>query len=92
MPIPSSLLAAMLGLSLATTATLAAADATEPPAVGASTRTLLAQQRSGSQAAPQLPMLGATSDLAYQRYLESFKGKIPERMTSELSKGSPAAR
>lgn len=57
-----------------------------PPAVGDSTRALLSAQRSGRQAGPELPMLGAASVLAYQRYLDSYKTKIPENFSSVLSK------
>lgn len=94
MPFSSSLfsLAARPALTwaLASVAGLAAAAPAEPPVVGGSTRALLAQQREGSQAAPTLPVLGATSNLAYQRYLESFKTKIPDRMASDISKGGAA--
>lgn len=91
MPFSPSLLSlgarSALTLALSSVAGLAAAAPAEPPAVGGSTRALLAQQREGSQAAPTLPVLGATSNLAYQRYLESFKTKIPDRMASDISKG-----
>ena len=45
--------------------------------VGISTRSLLELQRSGKQAGPELPVLGAASVLSYQRYLESHKHPIP---------------
>lgn len=53
--------------------------------VGASTRNLLELQRSGRQAGPELPMLGAASALAYQRYLQANKYPIPEYYSENLN-------
>ena len=52
--------------------------------VGEATRSWLELQRSNAQAAPALPVLGAEAGLAYQRYLESFKKKIPNSFDSAL--------
>lgn len=46
--------------------------------LGRGTRSLLALQVSGAVAGPALPMLGATVDVSYKRYLESFGHAIPE--------------
>lgn len=46
--------------------------------VGETTAALLTAQADGSIAGPGLPMLGVTSTLSWQRYLDSFKYKIPE--------------
>ncbi|NYH19475.1 DUF3613 domain-containing protein [Paraburkholderia bryophila] len=53
--------------------------------VGHSTRTWLDLQSSNAQAAPALPMLGAEAGLAYRRYMESFKSKIPDLYGSMLN-------
>lgn len=56
--------------------------------VGHATRTWLDLQSSNTQAAPALPMLGAEAGLAYRRYMESFKSKIPDLYGSALNSGS----
>ena len=70
-------------------------DATPIPStverIGDSARSLLALQRSGQQAGPELPMLGAASALAYQRYLDSHKYRIPENMSTLLRSTSSTA-
>ncbi|WP_420480781.1 DUF3613 domain-containing protein [Burkholderia diffusa] len=53
--------------------------------VGHSTNALLALQRDSRAAGPGLPMLGDTASLSYQRYLDSFKHKIPESMGSPVN-------
>jgi hypothetical protein len=63
-----------------------------PPAVpvsevGHSTLAWLDLQRSNAQAAPMLPMLGSEAGLAYRRYMESFKSKIPDLYGSALGSG-----
>lgn len=60
-------------------------DVTTPANVGVSTRNLLELQRSGRQAGPELPMLGAASALAYQRYLQANKHPVPEYFSGNLS-------
>ncbi|MPV70406.1 DUF3613 domain-containing protein [Burkholderia sp. BE17] len=57
-------------------------DASE---IGHATNALLAFQRDDHAAGPALPMLGDAASLAYQRYLESFKHKIPESMGSPVN-------
>lgn len=61
-----------------------AAQAAEPPAAGAETRTWLELQRNGA-AAPRdaRPMPGEVADRVYQRYLQSFTHPIPERFETE---------
>ncbi|RQR25927.1 DUF3613 domain-containing protein [Burkholderia sp. Bp9143] len=58
-----------------------------PPAseIGHSTDALLALQRDNRAAGPALPMLGDSASLSYQRYLDSFKHKIPESMGSPVN-------
>lgn len=67
-------------------------EATQPPVraseVGHSTRAWLDLQSSNTEAAPALPMLGAEAGLAYRRYMESFKSKIPDLYGSALNSGS----
>ncbi|RDK03901.1 DUF3613 domain-containing protein [Paraburkholderia lacunae] len=55
--------------------------------VGHATRAWLELQSSNTQAAPALPMLGAEAGLAYRRYMESFKSRIPELYGSALNNG-----
>ncbi|WP_341312441.1 DUF3613 domain-containing protein [Paraburkholderia sp. IMGN_8] len=68
------------------------AQPAQPPVraseVGHSTRAWLELQSSNAQAAPALPMLGAEAGLAYRRYMESFKSKIPDLYGSALNNGS----
>ncbi len=52
--------------------------------VDRSTREWLAMQRDNRAAAPTQPMLGDVATLVYQRYLDSFKNKIPDSMSSQL--------
>lgn len=61
-----------------------------PVAIGDSTNAWLALQRSNREAAPMQPMLGAEAGLAYQRYLDSFKTKIPASFTSATDGGNAA--
>jgi hypothetical protein len=67
-------------------------EAAQPPVraseIGHSTRAWLDLQSSNAQGAPALPMLGAEAGLAYRRYMESFKSKIPDLYGSALSTGS----
>lgn len=55
--------------------------------VGHATLAWLDLQRSNAQAAPSQPMLGDEAGLAYRRYMESFKSKIPELFGSALTQG-----
>ena len=68
------------------------AQSAQPPVqaseVGHSTRAWLDLQSSNTEAAPALPMLGAEAGLAYRRYMESFKSKIPDLYGSALNTGS----
>lgn len=69
-----------------------AAQITQPEVraseVGHATRTWLDLQSSNTEAAPALPMLGAEAGLAYRRYMESFKSKIPDLYGSALNTGN----
>ncbi|SIT36475.1 conserved exported hypothetical protein [Paraburkholderia piptadeniae] len=53
--------------------------------IGHSTHDWLDLQRSGAAAAPALPMLGEEAGLAYQRYMDSFRTKIPASFGSSLN-------
>ncbi|WP_175998402.1 DUF3613 domain-containing protein [Burkholderia stabilis] len=76
---------ALLALMGAATAAYCDQPAQDPSEVGHATSALLAFQRDGRAAAPGLPVLGDTASLSYQRYLESFKHKIPESMGSPVN-------
>jgi hypothetical protein len=56
--------------------------------VGHATVAWLDLQRSNAQAAPPQPMLGEEAGLAYRRYMESFKSRIPDLYGSALVQGS----
>jgi Protein of unknown function (DUF3613) len=60
--------------------------------IGDATRSWLDLQRSNAQAAPALPVLGAQAGLAYARYLDSFKTKIPGSFDSTLGAGGNPGR
>ncbi|MFM0394101.1 DUF3613 domain-containing protein [Paraburkholderia phytofirmans] len=87
---------ALLGASVSTmaqTSETTPAEQSAPPAVRASevghaTRAWFDLQSSNKEAAPALPMLGAEAGLAYRRYMESFKSKIPDLYGSALNAGS----
>ncbi|EDT38143.1 conserved hypothetical protein [Burkholderia ambifaria MEX-5] len=71
----------------------AVAYAQEPAATRASdiersTREWLALQRDNRAAAPTQPMLGDAASLVYQRYLDSFKNRIPDTMSSQIGGSS----
>jgi hypothetical protein len=67
------------------------AQAARPPAttssrlLGAETRGLLSLQAGGEAAGADLPMLGAASTAAYNRYLESFKQPIPQWFNERIN-------
>ena len=52
--------------------------------VGDVTRTLMAAQASGVRAGAELPVLGATADLTWKRYLDSFNHPIPDWFTEKV--------
>ncbi|MFL9871563.1 DUF3613 domain-containing protein [Paraburkholderia megapolitana] len=67
-----------------------AQDAIPAPAVprsevGHAAKTWLELQRSNTAAAPAQPMLGEEAGLAYRRYMESFKSKIPDLYGSAVN-------
>lgn len=66
-------------------------DAPREPAVGDDTRTWLEYQESGRAASADVrPIPGEVAGKVYQRYLNSFDNKIPERYEREkfVSSGS----
>jgi len=66
------------------------ASTAAPPAseIGHATSRWLELQRGGAAASPHEPtMLGAEATLAYQRYLESFRTKIPASLGSSMDNG-----
>ena len=52
--------------------------------LGEATTNLLSLQVSGAASGLPLPMLGVTSNLSWQRYLDSFKYKIPESFENKV--------
>ena len=56
--------------------------------VGHATTAWLDLQRGNRQAAPEQPMPGEEAGLAYRRYMESFKSKIPDLYGSAINQGS----
>jgi hypothetical protein len=78
------------------TATQTSASATMPLGharrIGETTRAWFDLQRTNSAAAPALPTPGAQATLAYERYLNSFRTKIPASYGSTLSGGGGALR
>ena len=60
------------------------ADAPRASDVERSAKEWLAMQRGNRAAAPTQPVLGDVASLVYQRYLDSFKNKIPDTMNSQL--------
>ncbi|TDG25666.1 DUF3613 domain-containing protein [Paraburkholderia silviterrae] len=56
--------------------------------VGHATQAWLELQRSNTQAAPALPMLGAEAGYAYRRYMKSFDTEIPASFGSTIQTGS----
>ncbi|KVU41284.1 hypothetical protein WK69_22580 [Burkholderia ubonensis] len=85
-------LVALLGAAASAQGQQPAGNATVNAAeVGRSTDAWLALQRDNRAAGPDLPMLGDAASLAYQRYLDSFKNKIPDSMGSPLGSGGGAS-
>lgn len=83
--------AAAVLLSLPFAALAAESGAPREPAVGDDTRTWLEYQESGRAAPADVrPIPGEVADKIYQRYLNSFDNKIPERYEREkfVSSGS----
>ncbi|MGH8782265.1 DUF3613 domain-containing protein [Paraburkholderia sp.] len=56
--------------------------------IGHATNGWLEMQRTNVSAAPAQPMLGEEAGLAYHRYMESFKSKIPDLYGSAVNQGS----
>lgn len=60
--------------------------------VGSATTAWLDLQRTNAAAAPALPTPGAQARLAYERYMNSFRTKIPASFGSTLSGVGSAGR
>ncbi|WP_323118053.1 DUF3613 domain-containing protein [Burkholderia alba] len=74
----AALLAAAFGASAAQAQSAAGSAAPLASEISHSTQAWLDLQGSNRAATPHpQPMIGAAASLAYQRYLESFKSKIP---------------
>lgn len=56
------------------------------PAIGETTRRLLAAQANPDRQGTHLPILGATAQLSWQRYLDSFRHPQPEWFDKRLEK------
>ncbi|WP_258187501.1 DUF3613 domain-containing protein [Trinickia symbiotica] len=67
-----------------------AANRTRASEVGDATSAWLELQRSNQAAGPALPTLGAEAGLAYDRYLDSFKTKIPASFASPIETRGPS--
>ncbi|KUY54403.1 DUF3613 domain-containing protein [Burkholderia sp. AW33-5] len=80
-----AMLAAVACMALGTVTAYAQQDAAPVASdVGRSTRDWLTMQGENRAAAPTQPLLGDVASLIYQRYLDSFKNKIPESMSTQL--------
>ncbi|WP_442783996.1 DUF3613 domain-containing protein [Collimonas fungivorans] len=87
---------AVVNASATSPATAAAPVQTAEPAapaaretrvrVGDVTHILLQAQADGRVAGPRLPMLGATADASWQRYLDSFRHPLPEFYEIKVTK------
>jgi len=75
----------LIGAATATVVAYGEEPAPRASDVGGSTDAWLALQRDNRAAGPALPMLGDAASLAYQRYLDSFRNKIPASMGSPLN-------
>ncbi len=84
-----AILGAIVGVAMSTTAAYGQ-QVTRPGVsdVDGSTRAWLSMQRDNRAAAPTQPMLGDVASLVYQRYLDSFKNKIPNSMSSQIGSTS----
>lgn len=60
--------------------------------IGEATNAWLDLQRGNAAAAPALPTPGAQATLAYERYMNSFRTRIPASFGSTLSGGNAGAR
>lgn len=80
-----AVLSAIMGVAMGTAAAQAQ-QGTAPAAsdVDRSTKEWLSMQRDNRAAAPTQPMLGDVASVVYQRYLDSFKNKIPQSMSTQL--------
>lgn len=89
--VAAAALAAMSGSSSASAQVpVSASGASRPSEFGDATHAWLELQRSNRAAAPALPTLGVEAGLAYERYLNSFKTKIPDTLSSAIEGGSDA--
>ncbi|CAJ3108069.1 lipoprotein [Burkholderia pseudomallei] len=72
-----ALCAAALALACAARAQSPQRDAPSASEIGHATQAWFALQASNREAAPAQPMIGEAASLAYARYIESFRTKIP---------------
>ncbi|WGY69986.1 DUF3613 domain-containing protein [Burkholderia cepacia] len=78
-------LIAIMGMTMGAVAAQAQQGAAPAASdVDRSTKEWLSMQRDNRAAAPTQPMLGDVASLVYQRYLDSFKNKIPDSMSKQL--------
>jgi uncharacterized membrane protein YgcG len=78
-------LCTILGAAVGATAAYGQTATANASDVGRSTNAWLAMQRDSRT--PTQPVLGDVATLVYQRYVESFKNKIPDSMSSQLGSG-----
>lgn len=84
-----AVLSAIVGMAMGTAAAQAQQGAAPTASdVDRSTKEWLSIQRENRAAAQAQPMLGDAASLVYQRYLDSFKNKIPESMSTQLGSSS----
>ncbi|WP_269506740.1 DUF3613 domain-containing protein [Burkholderia sp. IMCC1007] len=84
-----AILGAIIGVAMSTAAAYGQEVVTQGVSdVDSSTRAWLSMQRDNRAAAPTQPMLGDVASLVYQRYLDSFKNKIPNSMSSQIGSTS----
>ncbi|WP_179403649.1 DUF3613 domain-containing protein [Burkholderia guangdongensis] len=82
-----AVLCAIVCAALGTTAAYGQDGAPNASDVERSTNEWLALQRENRAAAPVQPVLGDVATIVYQRYVDSFKNKIPDSMSSQLGGG-----
>lgn len=83
------LLAAIMTMTMGTAVAQVRQEITPAASdVDRSTKEWLSIQRDNRAAAPAQPMLGDVASLVYQRYLDSFKNKIPVSMSTQLGSSS----
>ncbi|WP_107311283.1 DUF3613 domain-containing protein [Burkholderia metallica] len=77
-----AVLGAIVCMAVGTVSVYAQSAAPVASDVDRSAREWLSMQRDNRAAAPVQPMLGDVASLVYQRYLDSFKNRIPQSMST----------